>query len=322
MIRPSPSLAALLAASLLVACGRSEAPPLPKGEGAPAIDAPGALPAFFDCVRESGATLVSAHRAGAYPGYPENALETMENVAGRMPALIEVDVATTADGALVLMHDDTLQRTTTGVGAVTEHKLKEIRSLRLEDEDGDVTDFVAPTLADALAWAEDRAIVQIDIKRSTDYEDVVDAVRAQGAQDRVIYIAYTLPQALKLNALAPQSMVSLAVEEIGDLDEAEAAGLPLAHVLAWTGLETTRPDLYDALRARGVEVIFGTLGGERSIDMEIENSGDAGRYREIAADGVTVIATDRPLEAYAALHSGLLSSTPDASACGVAYPRE
>ena len=78
----------------------------------------GDLNGFFDCLEENGAALVSAHRGGAYPGFPENSIAAMGHVLAEAPAVMEVDVATSADGVLYLMHDDTLDRTTTGSGAV------------------------------------------------------------------------------------------------------------------------------------------------------------------------------------------------------------
>ncbi|MGX7835704.1 glycerophosphodiester phosphodiesterase family protein, partial [Campylobacter fetus subsp. venerealis] len=64
--------------------------------------------------------MVSAHRGGPYPGFPENAIETFANVLEYTPAIIELDVAMTKDGVLVLMHDDKLDRTTTGKGSVSD----------------------------------------------------------------------------------------------------------------------------------------------------------------------------------------------------------
>lgn len=70
--------------------------------------------------------MVSAHRGGPYPGFPENAIETFENVSKQTPAVIEFDVAISKDSVLVLMHDNTLERTTTGSGKVIDHTYAEL----------------------------------------------------------------------------------------------------------------------------------------------------------------------------------------------------
>ena len=114
-----------------------------------AIDEEGGLPAFFDCVRANGAVVISAHRGGPAAGYPENALETFEHTASRMPALLEIDIQRSSDGVLVLMHDETLDRTSTGEGPVAEQPFEALQALRLVDNDGAETAFQIPTLEEA-----------------------------------------------------------------------------------------------------------------------------------------------------------------------------
>src|SRR5690606_29972854 len=79
--------------------------------------------------------LVSLHRGGPTSGYPENALETFAYNASLQPVIVECDVRLSKDSALVLMHDNTLSRTTTGRGSVNERTLAELKKLRLADND-------------------------------------------------------------------------------------------------------------------------------------------------------------------------------------------
>ncbi|MFQ5569800.1 MAG: glycerophosphodiester phosphodiesterase family protein, partial [Rhodothermales bacterium] len=115
-----------------------------------------ALAAYLRADSDAG-PLVSAHRGGPMPAYPENALETFEHTLRYTPALIECDVRMTRDSVLVLMHDDTLDRTTTGRGAVAAHRFADLRTLLLVDNLGIRTPFRIPTLDETLAWAEGRA---------------------------------------------------------------------------------------------------------------------------------------------------------------------
>lgn len=256
---------------------------------------------LFNCLEDEAVTLVSAHRGGAYPGYPENALETIAHIIERAPALIEVDVATSADGVLFLMHDDTLNRTTTGSGEVSSLYWNDIKDLRLIDDDGGRTSFHPPLFADVLEFAKSRTIMQIDFKRSTRYEDVVNEVKRQNADDRVIYIAYSMAAARKLHRLHPKAMISLSVNSQSDLNRAVASGIPANRLIGFTGTEDPRPRLFDILNDRDVEVIFGTLGGRSSIDRAIARSGSEAEYGQLASQGIDIIATDRPLEAHRAL---------------------
>lgn len=312
------SLLAFVAALALAACGRSEPaatqPDAGGGEGW-RIAPDGDLNGFFECLERQGATLVSAHRGGPAPGYPENAVETFAHTLAEVPAILEVDVATSADGVLYLMHDDTLERTTTGEGAANALKWDAIRKLRLVDDDGAPTEF-APTLLDAaLDWAKGRTLLQIDFKKTTTFEDVVAEVNRLHAEDSVIYIAYTLAQAEKLHALAPDAMISLSLNSMSDLNAAVAEGVPADRIVAFTGTDAPRPRLFDVLNERDVEVIFGTLGGLGSIDRGIAGTGNEDRYADIAAMGVDILATDRPVEAEAALAQAGRAARP--GQCGV-----
>lgn len=61
---------------------------------------------------------VSAHRGGAQKGFPENCIATFENTLRHTFAIMEIDPRYTKDGAIVVHHDATLERTTTGKGRV------------------------------------------------------------------------------------------------------------------------------------------------------------------------------------------------------------
>ena len=273
------------------------------------------LNAFFECLEEREMTLVSAHRGGAAPGYPENSIEAIRHTLSQAPALVEIDVATSSDGVLYLMHDDALDRTTTGTGEAKDRPWSYVSGLNLVDEMGHETEFKPPRLSDVLKELDDRTIVQIDFKRSTRYEDVINEVNRQGAEDRVVYIAYSLAAAEKLHRLAPQSMISLNISSQSELNSAVAAGVPDDRLLGFTGIEEPNPRLAAQLNARDVEVIFGTLGGRNSIDEQIARAGDAERYADIAEIGVDIIATDRPVEANAALEQ--YGRAASAGVCGI-----
>lgn len=311
-----PAYAALTVA--IAACGevsppdQTGQPPVPTeftAEQAPAERSPASLTlrpgtsmnSFFDCLEDREITLVSAHRGGSYRGRPENSLKTMDHVADSIPALMEVDVAASADNILFLMHDQTLERTTNGTGNVIDTLWSVIAGLFLEDRDGDLTRHTPPTLAETLEWAKGRTILQLDIKSSVDYDDVIAEVRRAEAEDRVIYVAYTLGQARVLHRKAPDAMISVTIESVDQLTEVLEAGIPPERILAWTGNETPNEDLFRELNKRDIEVIFGTLGGSESIDQLIETKGEDGYYRDLADLGIDVIATDRPLEVALAL---------------------
>ena len=184
----------------------------------------GGVPALLDCARTEGVTFLSAHRGGPGPGLPENSLAAMEASIEAGALFLEIDVAATADGALVLLHDRTLDRTTTGSGAVAEATLAEVRALDLLDADGNVLDAPPPTLEEAFDLARGRAVLQLDVK-GVPAEALVAAIRDADAIDEVLVITYTTRAAVELAAIEPTLMLSVGLDSVDVLDDVGAAGV-------------------------------------------------------------------------------------------------
>lgn len=298
-----------LAVSVLIPCLLASAcAAAPMGQ-APVT--PG-LAAYFDCVRRADGVVISAHRAVSADDQPENSVAAIVATGRAIPgAIVEIDAALTKDGALVLMHDDTLERTTTGQGRVANLTLAEVRAVRLEAGDGTVTEAAPPTLGEALdAAGRAGVIASIDLKPADEAATlvlaraVVDEVRAAGAQDRVILITYSAEAARAVSGMAPEMMISAGVDDIADL-----AGLNAPQILAWTGTREARPALWQALGEAGVEVQFGTLGRPgRRLDDLYAADGDLSEYRALVEQGAVVIGTDTPRAAAGALAGPLAAA--------------
>ncbi|HZT18831.1 MAG TPA: glycerophosphodiester phosphodiesterase [Dongiaceae bacterium] len=110
-------------------------------------------------------TDVVGHR-GAAAGAPENTLASLALAAEQGARMVEFDVKLTADGALILMHDETLERTTTGRGQVAETPLARIRELDAGAWRGPAWRHTpVPTLEEAVAILDERDLsANIEIK--------------------------------------------------------------------------------------------------------------------------------------------------------------
>jgi glycerophosphoryl diester phosphodiesterase len=259
--------------------------------------APADLSAFFDCLRERGHTIAAAHRGGPGSGLAENAISTFENTLRQVPAVLEIDIARTRDGVLVLMRDETVDRTTTGTGRVSDLTLSQVQALRLKDRDGLALDAGVPTLREALDWSAGRTVLELDVNNDVPFAEVIAEVRAANAFDRVIVITYNDDVAVRVHELAPAIMISVSIDAPADLDALVARGVDLTRVLAWTGVEEPNAALNVALARRGVEAIFGTLGNPaRSWDGRFLREG-RDQYAKLAATGLALISSDRPIEA-------------------------
>ncbi|MGF1461735.1 MAG: glycerophosphodiester phosphodiesterase family protein [Maricaulaceae bacterium] len=253
---------------------------------------------FLACLRDGGA-LISAHRGGPQAGLPENSLATFQAVAARHSAFIETDVRQTIDGVLVLHHDDDLERTSTGAGALGEQDWVALSRLRLIDNDGGETGLVMTRLDEALAWAKDRRVVlNLDIKRGVDRAAVVDAIETADAVEDILVIADSLEDAAAYAALNSALGFTIPARSLPEMskDPLIGAGVDPDRVILWLGVGDPDPEDVAQSRAAGFAIGVGTFGS-RGADSDQDPAG----YRALARSGVDMIATDFPYIAAAAL---------------------
>ncbi len=244
---------------------------------------------------------VSAHRGGMnYSGYPENALETIQYVFEKTGAIIECDIAQTDDGKLILMHDSSLERTTNCDGKVDKQVWPQIDDCKLKDPNGKKTNYKIPTLEELLDWADDKGVLfTLDIKRGVPYKKVIEVVRRYKYFDKAAIITYDIGQAKKIHRLAPEAFISVSVRNEEELQWAKDSGIPLDRMIAFTGTRPSSKNLYRELDRLGIPAILGTLG---NLDKRAKARGD-NIYQTYIHDGVDILATNRPLEAFAATYS-------------------
>ncbi len=241
--------------------------------------------------------LISAHRGGPGVGYPENALETFRHTAAQGAFIIEFDVALSKDSALVLMHDNTLDRTTTGNGPISAKTNDELQILKLKDKGGKETNFKIPLLEEALDWGKGKAIFTIDVKRGVPFSKIIAAVRKKQAESFSVIITYNANQAAEVHQLAPDLMISASIRSKEDLDRLNNAGVPDSCLVAFVG--TSEPDsaVYSLLKARGITAMMGTMG---NLDRQAEARG-AEVYYNLVKRGAQALSTDAPEIAYEAI---------------------
>lgn len=238
-------------------------------------------------LRSDALPLVGAHRGGPAKGFPENALATFAHSLTHGPVLLETDVRMTSDSVLVLMHDETLDRTTTGSGPVRDRTLGEVRTLRLVTDAGDTTRYQVPTAAEALAWAEGRAVLQLDVKEDVPRTLVTDLLRRMDALDQALVITYTLDDARWYHRQMPELLLSVSAETreaaVAHLEQIDSSRL-----IAFAGVGTPSGEVLSVFSNRNVPVTAGTFG---DLDQKARQQGLV-VYRELFRQGVDVVATD------------------------------
>ena len=150
---------------------------------------------------------VIAHR-GASAERPENTLESLTHAILVGATAVEVDVRTTRDRQLVLMHDATLDRTTNGTGAVNVTDFQAIRKLDAGSWfDESYRDVRVPTLAQALVAGKGRIDILLDLKESGPEfaASVAGEVSRYGNTNRIIVGVRSIQQSREFRRLLPKA---------------------------------------------------------------------------------------------------------------------
>lgn len=213
---------------LLALLALAQATPTPKG---PAGTADAIARRIADPV---GGPIVVAHRGCHNPSphhdlaaAPENSLAALDHCVLLGVEVMETDVRRTRDGHLVMIHDETVDRTTNGHGKVADLSLAQIKTLRLRENEGGaaITDAQVPTLDELLVHAGNRIVLNLDIKDAI-YPEVIAAVRRAGMARRVIVKTSAGIGSPALSALAPYDQVPF----MPILSSADEGGTDLAVV--------------------------------------------------------------------------------------------
>jgi glycerophosphoryl diester phosphodiesterase len=175
-----------------------------------------------------------AHR-GASADRPENTMPAFQLAIEQGADVVECDVRASSDGAILLMHDATVDRTTDGSGLLRAMTAAEAGGLDAGDGER------VPELRQVLELARGKVRVNVDIKEADIVDDVVAIVRDAGAEEGVTYISF-LPEVWeRLDAIAPDSpmvhlvdsaagLASIAMGDSGSQSVATGVGVPFAIV--------------------------------------------------------------------------------------------
>lgn len=251
---------------------------------------PGSIFDFFK-YENSKKTMVSVHRGGGeLKGLPENCLESFDYISKKMPCLIECDIEMTKDSVMVLMHDKSLDRTSTGSGFVISNSFETVRELKLKDNFGNLTEYNIPTLENTLKWGKNKVIFTLDVKKTTPFKKVVEMVDKLDAENYALIITYNANEAIEVYKLNPNLLISVSIMQVSDYERLREAGIPDKNMVAFIGTREPKTELIDFLHKKDIMCILGVLG---NLDKKAAARGDE-YYKIFINQGVDILATDRP----------------------------
>lgn len=229
--------------------------------------------------------IVVAHR-GLAEGMPENTLAAFGRSIERGLTIIELDVRTTRDGHLVILHDVTLDRTTDCSGLVGDLSLARVKSCHAGWPSHPRERI--PTLAEALDFVRDRpARFLLDLKPGTSLPDVLKAIRDHRLQSKVILGLRRVADIYRVRNEAPGVTTLAFVPNVADASQFAAVGTDIIRL--WSDWVEADPKIVARTNGLGprVWIMVGRKLPKRDSDWRA-------LHVRLIASGAQGLITDRP----------------------------
>ncbi|MCG1037417.1 glycerophosphodiester phosphodiesterase family protein [Polaribacter sargassicola] len=230
--------------------------------------------------------LVAAHR-GAHMGNFENSIASTLKSIELGVDIIEVDVKTTKDGYLVLMHDNTIDRTTTGSGKVEDLTLAEIKAFKLKAPYGRVSKESVPTFKEFLKVVKGKIMVDVDMK-TDNVDGLVKAVNKYGNKDEVFYFDNDYHQLDSIKSLDESAQL---MPRAYSLQMADSAMVKFGPKVIHIDSDFNTKETGDFLKENNARIWINTLGEK---DAEIRYGNGEKVIEELIKNGANIIQTDEP----------------------------
>lgn len=239
--------------------------------------------------------LIAGHRGGMVKGFPENSIATFENTLKHTPAFFEIDPRLTKDSVMVLMHDATLDRTTTGKGKLSDYTYEELKKFRLKDAEGNVTNFPIPTLSEVIEWARGKTVLNLD------HKDVPRAMTAALIKKHKAdaFVMLTVHSAAEMTYYLSQNKnhtFSAFIRNMKEYEDYEKANVPFTQMIAYIGphVKPENKELYALLNKKGTMCMISAASSYDKLKTPEERKA---AYLAIAKDGASILESDLPIEA-------------------------
>jgi glycerophosphoryl diester phosphodiesterase len=227
--------------------------------------------------------MVIAHR-GASASAPENTLAAFDLALQMGVHHVELDVTTTSDGHVVVIHDDTLDRTTNGSGPVSSHTLATLRTLEAGSWFGaQFAGQCISTFEEILERYKGRLHIHTEIKGRTLYlaRDTAELIRKHGMQDQVTITSFQKVRLEEIRTHAPDLSTGWLVREMSDEIIAQARAMGMRQLCPRADMVT--PALVQRLHAEDLIVRAHGIKNDELMRQVVQ----------AGADGMTVNWPDR-----------------------------
>lgn len=251
---------------------------------------------------KSKKVLVVSHR-GDWRNAPENSLQAFKNCIDMGVDMIEIDLHKTKDGQLVLMHDNTINRTTDGKGKVSDYTLAELKKFHLRNGMGRVTFHQIPTLEEVLNLSKGKILINID--KGYDYfKDVYALLEKTGTTDQVViksgydYAKVKADNGDVLNKVIYMPIVNLNKPDAEKMIDSYKALKPVAIECCFSQVTPDVLRLLKKVNENGSKIwinsLWASLNAGHDDDRAVELNEPDETWGWILKQGAALIQTDRP----------------------------
>ena len=252
---------------------------------------------------ESKYIFVIAHR-GDWRNAPENSLQSIEKAIAMKVDMIELDIQPTKDGNFICMHDETLDRTSTGKGPIKDYTTEELKKFVLRSGNGIKTRQPIPTLKEALNVCKGRILVNID-KGGTYIKEIMPIIQECGMEKQVIIKGYYPVEKVKKEYGSNESMLYMPIVNLWDKEAVATIQTfiknftPIAYELCFKDDANPNLKIIDEIAKSGSRVWMNTLweslcGGHDDANALLESKDK--HWAWMLKHKATMIQTDRPQE--------------------------
>ena len=263
------------------------------------------FPSRAQALYEEGKVSVISHR-GDWRNTPENSIRAIQNCIDLGVNMVEIDIKKTKDNELILLHDKTLDRTTTGKGLPQDYTLAEIKQMRLRNGAGVATSHQIPTLEEAMIVANGKICVNID--KGYDYFDLVEKVLEKTGTTQQVLIKAGLPyqkvvaeNKAVLDKLFFMPIIDMANPDAMTMVEEYIKNMqPKAFEVCFTQIDQALQNVLDRIQKSGSKVWINTLWPSLCAglndDRAVEENQQDSIWGKVIEMGASFIQTDRPKE--------------------------
>lgn len=263
------------------------------------------FPSRAQALYEEGKVSVISHR-GDWRNTPENSIRAIQNCIDLGVNMVEIDIKKTKDNELILLHDKTLDRTTTGKGLPQDYTLAEIKQMRLRNGAGVATSHQIPTLEEAMIVAKGKIWVNID--KGYDYFDLVEKVLEKTGTTQQVLIKAGLPyqkvvaeNKAVLDKLFFMPIIDMANPDAMTMVEEYIKNMqPKVFEVCFTQIDQALQNVLDRIQKSGSKVWINTLWPSLCAglndDRAVEENQQDSIWGKVIEMGASFIQTDRPKE--------------------------